>query len=97
MARLVLTLRLLLAVCTAVGTVAPVQAAAPERPQARVPRDGVSLGQAVAQAKARTGGRVLAAERGQVNGEPVYRIKVLTPRGRVLVLVMDARTGNWRH
>ncbi|HKK14444.1 MAG TPA: PepSY domain-containing protein [Gammaproteobacteria bacterium] len=59
-------------------------------------RPAVSLGRAVAQAEARTGGRVLSAQTRQENGRPVYRIKVLTPGGRVRVLVMDARTGRWR-
>mgnify|MGYP006209434567 CR=1 FL=1 len=34
----------------------------------------------------RDGGRVLRAERMQRGGEDVYRIKVLTPEGRVRVL-----------
>ncbi len=53
---------------------------------------GVSLEQAVAIVRSRTGGRILDA-RAEGNG---YRIKVLTPRGDVIVVFVDARTGDTR-
>lgn len=49
----------------------------------------VSLEQAVAIVQQQTGGRVLDA-REQGNG---YRVKVLTRRGEVIVVFVDAQTG----
>jgi len=37
-----------------------------------------------------TGGKVLAAEPDTVDGKPVYRVKVLTPDGRVRTVVIEA-------
>ncbi len=54
---------------------------------------GISLQQAVRKVRRRTGGRVLSAGVSKVDGNPVYRIKVLMPGGRVRVVLVDARTG----
>ena len=57
------------------------------RPQSR----GKSLSEAVSEAEHRTGGRVLSADPREENGELYYRVKVLTPNGRVQILYLDAR------
>lgn len=57
------------------------------RPQSR----GISLSEAVSEAERRTGGRVLSADPREENGELYYRVKVLTPNGRVQILYLDAR------
>ncbi len=49
------------------------------------------LAAAAAEARRRTGGQVLSAERYPSNGETRYRIKVLTPDGRVRILNLEAR------
>lgn len=49
------------------------------------------LAAAAAEARRRTGGQVLSAERYPANGETRYRIKVLTPDGRVRILNLEAR------
>ncbi len=56
-------------------------------PQSR----GKGLSEAVSEAERRTGGRVLSAEPREENGELYYRVKVLTPNGRVQILYLDAR------
>lgn len=53
-------------------------------------RDHVTLDQAVAQVKQQTGGRILTAETKNRDGQPVHRIKVLMPDGRVRVIYVDA-------
>jgi uncharacterized membrane protein YkoI len=40
-----------------------------------------------------TGGRVIQAQPATVNGHEAYRIKVLTARGEVRVVYVDAETG----
>lgn len=52
----------------------------------------ISLEQAIDTVQRNTGGKVLDARSG--NGE--YRIKVLTRRGEVRVIYVDARTGRMR-
>ena len=42
------------------------------------------------------GGRVLAVERAEVEQRPVWRVKVLTPRGDVRVILIDVATGRTR-
>ena len=54
---------------------------------------GISLDQAVAQARQRNKGKVLSAETTRVDGRKVYRIKILTQDGRVKRTQVDARTG----
>lgn len=44
---------------------------------------GISLDQAVKRIKSRNDVRVLSAEQVRSDGKPMYRIKVLTPDGRV--------------
>lgn len=58
-----------------------------ERRQAQ-PR--MSLSDAVAEAERRTGGQALSAEPRMDGGRMSYRVKVLTPNGRVQILYMDA-------
>jgi uncharacterized membrane protein YkoI len=38
-------------------------------------------------------GRVLAVDRGDADGRPVWRVKVVTPAGDVRVLLLDVATG----
>ncbi|MBI5041358.1 MAG: PepSY domain-containing protein [Gammaproteobacteria bacterium] len=52
---------------------------------------GMNLSEAVAEAERRTGGRVLSAEPIDDGGQLFYRVKVLTPNGRVKVLFLDAQ------
>lgn len=48
------------------------------------------LDRAVRQVEKRTGGQVLSAERRRIDGRIKYRIKVLTPRGRVRIIYRNA-------
>ncbi len=52
----------------------------------------LSLEQAVSRVQQATGGRVLDAR----DEGSVHRVKVLTPRGEVRVVLVDARTGAMR-
>jgi hypothetical protein len=54
---------------------------------------GISMDQAVAQARRQNGGKVLSAETIRVDGRKVYRIKILTQDGRVKRTQIDARSG----
>ena len=56
----------------------------------------VSRDQAAAVAQRETGGRVLAVERGDAGGRPAWRVKVVTQRGEVRVVMVDAATGQTR-
>lgn len=38
-------------------------------------------------------GRVLSVERGEVNGRPVWRVKVVTAQGEVRVIFVDVASG----
>lgn len=49
--------------------------------------------EAAALAQRDTGGRVLAVERADAGGRPVWRVKVVTPRGDVRVVLFDVATG----
>lgn len=53
----------------------------------------VSRDDAAATAQRATGGRVLAVERADTGNRPVWRVKVLTPRGDVRVILVDVATG----
>lgn len=53
-------------------------------------RDRKGLGNAISETERRTGGRVLSADPRSVDGKQKYRIKVLTPSGRVRILHLDA-------
>lgn len=61
-----------------------------DQDQRPAPR-GKSLSEAVSEAERRTGGRVLSADPREDNGRLYYRVKVLTPNGRVQMLYIDAR------
>ena len=49
--------------------------------------------EAAAVAQRETGGRVLAVERADAGGRAMWRVKVVTPRGDVRQLMVDAATG----
>ena len=53
----------------------------------------VSRDDAAALAQRETGGRVLAVERADHGGRMVWRVKVVTPRGDVRVVLVDMATG----
>ena len=52
----------------------------------------ISLEQAANIVKKRTGGEVLSAEKRRSDGRLVYRIKILTPKGRVRSVYIDPLT-----
>ena len=56
----------------------------------------VSRDEAAATAQRETGGRVLSVEQADSGGRPVWRVKVVTPRGdvRVVLVEMDSGGGN---
>ncbi len=56
----------------------------------------VSRDQAAAQAQQQTGGRVLSVEQADAGGRPVWRVKVVTPRGDVRVVMVDGGGGQRR-
>lgn len=49
--------------------------------------------QAAAAAERQTGGRVLAVERIESSSGPMWRVKVVTPRGEVRVVLIEADDG----
>lgn len=53
----------------------------------------VSRDDAATVAQQASGGRVLAVEKTAREGRPVWRVKVLTPRGEVRVILIDAASG----
>jgi len=50
----------------------------------------VSRDDAAATAQQVTGGRVLTVDQAQREGRPVWRVKLLTPQGEVIVVLIDA-------
>jgi uncharacterized membrane protein YkoI len=50
----------------------------------------VSRDQAAAMAQQETGGRVLSVDLADAGGRRVWRVKVVTPRGDVRVVMVDA-------
>ena len=56
----------------------------------------VDRDEAAARAQHSTGGRVLAVERAEQDGRPVFKVRILTPSGEVRVVLVDARTGATR-
>jgi uncharacterized membrane protein YkoI len=56
-------------------------------------RDARGLDRAVGQVKRETGGRVLDADVDDHDGDRSYRVKVLTPNGRVRVITVDDENG----
>jgi hypothetical protein len=53
----------------------------------------LSRDDAAASAQRMTGGRVLSVEKAQSGNRPVWRVKVLTGKGEVRVILIDAATG----
>ena len=53
----------------------------------------VSREQAAAMAQSQTGGRVLSVEKSESGRRSVWRVKVVTPRGEVRVVLIDASNG----
>lgn len=53
----------------------------------------VSRDDAAVMAQQATGGRVLAVDQAQREGRLVWRVKVLTPKGEVIVVLIDAASG----
>jgi uncharacterized membrane protein YkoI len=53
----------------------------------------VSRDDAAAMAQKATGGRVLAVDQAQREGRTVWRVKLLTPQGEVIVVLIDAASG----
>lgn len=82
---------------------------APPAPEAPLPASSVpqraeapsrsELPESVLRAERQTGGEVLRAERMQRDGREVYRLKVLTPDGRVRIMrddPLERRRATWR-
>ena len=82
-----LVLRFLFLAC-AVGFVAMPPAQARDRAE--------SLQEAIDEVQRETGGRVLAADIVRAGPRELYRIKVLTPDGRVRVITKQSRGGGRR-
>jgi uncharacterized membrane protein YkoI len=53
----------------------------------------VSRDDAAAMAQKATGGRVLSVDQAQREGRLVWRVKLLTPQGEVIVVLIDAVSG----
>jgi len=53
----------------------------------------VSRDAAAAIAQRASGGRVLSVEQADAGGRQVWRVKVLTPRGEVRVVLIDVASG----
>ena len=53
----------------------------------------VSRDEAAATAQRSSGGRVLSVDRADQGGRAVWRVKVLTPRGEVRVILVDVASG----
>ncbi|MCF8161018.1 MAG: PepSY domain-containing protein [Polaromonas sp.] len=53
----------------------------------------VSRDDAAAMAQKASGGRVLSVDQVQREGRAVWRVKLLTPQGEVIVVLIDAASG----
>lgn len=53
----------------------------------------VSRDEAAAVAQRVASGRVLAVERAEVGGKPVWRVKILSAQGEVRIVVVDVASG----
>ena len=53
----------------------------------------ISRDDAATAAQQTSGGRVLAVDKAQREGRPLWRVKVLTPKGEVKVILIDAASG----
>ena len=51
--------------------------------------------EAAAVAQRETGGRVLAVEAADAGGRPVWRVKVVTPRGEVRIILVEVTRGGY--
>lgn len=49
--------------------------------------------QAAQIAKSRVGGKVLKVKKGNINGTPAYRVRVLKKDGNIVPVVVDAKSG----
>ena len=56
----------------------------------------LSRDDAAAVARRASGGRVLSIEKAESLGQPVWRVKVVTPAGEVQVIQVDIATGQVR-
>lgn len=56
----------------------------------------VSRDDAAAAAQRASGGRVLSIDKSESSGQPVWRVKVVTPAGEVRVVQVDVATGQVR-
>lgn len=56
----------------------------------------LSRDDAAAMARRDSGGRVLSVEKSESSGQPVWRVKVVTPAGEVRVINVDVATGQIR-
>ena len=56
----------------------------------------LSRDDAAAVAQRASGGRVLSVEKSESSGQPVWRIKVVTPAGEVRVIQVDVVAGQIR-
>ena len=56
----------------------------------------LSRDDAAAVAQRDSGGRVLSVEKSGTSGQPVWRVKVVTPAGEVRVINVDVATGQVR-
>ncbi len=62
-------------------------------PPARVHAEGLTLDEAVARVEARYNARAVRAEEDRDGERRVYRIRLLSPDGRVFEVTVDAATG----
>lgn len=87
-------LRALATVCAALMLLAAPMQTAGARPQP-VTQQGqpLSLSEAAKRVQQRVGGRVLAAETAQSNGQTYYLIRVLVRKGQVKVYRVDPHSG----
>jgi uncharacterized membrane protein YkoI len=83
-------LPLVLFACALLG-VADTTAAAPGPVVAQATESkALTRDEAARKAAEETGGKVLAADPDDIDGRPVYRVKVLTPDGHVRTVVIEA-------
>jgi len=80
-----------LALCLALGAHGPVAEA-----QESLVRQGISEDAAVALVREQTDGKVVRVDRKMEGGGLVYRVRVLTPDGRLREYRVDAATGALR-
>lgn len=90
MKQLTAALLILLAFASAAATAAPNWHRYDGLQQVAKKSSGISLDQAAEQVRKQTGGRILSAETVTRNGRTVHRIKVLTPKHRVIIREINA-------